>query len=397
MIIATLNALVAKSFLPLVADNIRDFDPIFAFLNAKDKIRKVPTIADIKVPIKKSRYTTGFYVPGSADTHTESDVLTHATASLVYASSKMAINKPLLDSITNASEAGYKAAEMTQNATTDLQDSISDSIYNGGANALTAITTIIDDVAAVGGINPLTTLGGSAFWKAHVNREWIGSKTGTIEIAVGSTTLTGTSTLFTSELVVGDTIKVTDNGETYIIASIGSDTAAVMVTAGITLEASSAYTALQEKTYSVADLLTAVSSTNTYKIQELLSLAVQATTKGKDKVDLILAGSSMYNVISTAVNSKIVPQGSPVVNELGFMNFTFMGVPIVYSSELDTDTILGINSKYLFLDIWKDRDCVLEPFKKSETLKDTVLGEILWAGALLTNNRRMNFKIDTSP
>lgn len=397
MVAATLNALVAKSFLPLVADNIRDFDPILAWMNAKDKIKKVATIADIKVPIKKSRYTTGFYVPGVADTHAESDVLTHATASIVFASAKMAINKPLLDSITKESEAGYKAEEMTKNATTDLQDSIADSIYNGGANALTAITTIIDDIASVGGIDPLITDGGSAFWKAHVNREWVGSKTGTLNVTATSKAVVGTSTLFTTELVVGDTIKVTDTGEEYVVAVITDNTHITLVTAVTTTDTSTAYTAYQQITYSVADLLTKTSGTDTYKIQELLNIAMQATTKGKDRPDLILAGQNMYNVIFSAVNSKIVQQGSKEVNELGFQNFFFNGVAIVYSSELDTDTIIGINSKYLFLDIWSQRDCVLEPFKKSETLKDTVLGEILWAGALLTNNRRMNFKINTTP
>jgi len=64
--------------------------------------------------------------------------------------------------------------------------------------------------------------------------------TGTVSTTTGDATVTGTGTLFLTELVVGDTIRVTDTSEVLKVLSIASNTSLEATTNASNNEASSA-------------------------------------------------------------------------------------------------------------------------------------------------------------
>lgn len=64
--------------------------------------------------------------------------------------------------------------------------------------------------------------------------------TGTVSTTTGDATVTGTNTLFLTELVVGDTIRVTDTSEVLKVLSIASNTSLEATTNASNNEASSA-------------------------------------------------------------------------------------------------------------------------------------------------------------
>ncbi len=68
------------------------------------------------------------------------------------------------------------------------------------------------------------------------------SKTGTIAVTTANTTVTGTSTLFTTEFAVGDIITDTDLGTSRIVTAIASDTSLTVNAVWGSIDASSAYT-----------------------------------------------------------------------------------------------------------------------------------------------------------
>jgi len=73
--------------------------------------------------------------------------------------------------------------------------------------------------------------------------------TGTIAVTSGSTTITGTGTLFTTELSVGSVLYVTDTGESQVVESISTDTSAIVGAAFSTTDASTAFTHRTTKEY----------------------------------------------------------------------------------------------------------------------------------------------------
>jgi hypothetical protein len=91
------------------------------------------------------------------------------------------------------------------------------------------------------------TLDGNVNTKANkslqiVGPNWKISATGTVTVTAGSNLLTGSGTSFTSDLVVGQDIKITATGESYRVASIFTATSARLTANVTTPAAGSAYT-----------------------------------------------------------------------------------------------------------------------------------------------------------
>lgn len=92
------------------------------------------------------------------------------------------------------------------------------------------------------------------------------TQTGTIAITATSTAIVGTNTLFTSELVAGDKIRVTSNNELLTVATVTDDTNIVLSAAASNTVASSAYELIREKTYALAN--TTIDNGNNIEIVE---------------------------------------------------------------------------------------------------------------------------------
>ena len=95
------------------------------------------------------------------------------------------------------------------------------------------------------------------------------TQTGTIATTATSTAVVGTNTLFTSELVAGDKIRVTSNNELLTVATVTDDTNIVLSAAASNTVASSAYELVREKTYALAN--TTIDNGNNIEVVEGLS------------------------------------------------------------------------------------------------------------------------------
>jgi len=92
------------------------------------------------------------------------------------------------------------------------------------------------------------------------------TQNGTIATTATSTAVVGTNTLFSSELVAGDKIRVTSNNELLTVATVTDDTNIVLSAAASNTVASSAYELVKEKTPSLAN--TTIDNGNNIEIIE---------------------------------------------------------------------------------------------------------------------------------
>ena len=95
-----------------------------------------------------------------------------------------------------------------------------------GLTPITLATTIRIDFVIGGEIDPTFVFNKVNTGNWHSASTWLQYRTGVAVFTEGQTTVTGTSTLFTSELVVGDRINSVSNptDPVMIVASIGSNT-----------------------------------------------------------------------------------------------------------------------------------------------------------------------------
>jgi|TARA_Y100000310_G_scaffold90528_2_gene87817 hypothetical protein len=108
------------------------------------------------------------------------------------------------------------------------------SVYKAGTNAGATATLL----AVSGKTIYLESISG--FNDAAAIIEVRNSLTGTIAITNTDATITGTGTAFTTELIVGDTIRHTDSAEVFIVDSITNDTSLEATVAASSTDASSA-------------------------------------------------------------------------------------------------------------------------------------------------------------
>lgn len=379
-----------------LTNQVMTSDPLFVRLAAKHKISFKPDATDLIFSVRRKAFAGGAYIPGSARTlSTNVDVITKLKFSMKF------IEKDLVaDQITvkswqseNAVKGGMK--DLTIALGDDLVDTATQHLYSQVANAIVPITTLISDSVACGGVDPLATDGASAWHKAHVVRKWTAALTGTVAVTAASKALSGTATAFLTELRVGDTVNITDTDENYVVSAIASDSAATLVCAVTTTDASSAFTAYQETTYTSTQLI--ATSGGTTLIEKLISQAMDDVNIGNDSIDFIVAGKNIYRLLKDALSGKQQISGNEKLASLGFKQVAIEGTPVVLSKILDEDTALGINTKHMKLEFMKDRYFKLGELKETETLSDSYLQECKTAWVLGTNKRNSHFRLNTTP
>jgi len=86
-----------------------------------------------------------------------------------------------------------------------------------------------------------------------------------------------------------------------------------------------------------------------------------------------------------------ISNGATTANA-GFINYTFMGKPLVYGNHVGTGLLFGLNMNYISLVVDSATDLITTPFI-TPTNQTVRVAYILWRGNLTTNNRRRHFKL----
>jgi hypothetical protein len=140
-----------------------------------------------------------------------------------------------------------------------------------------------------------------------------------------------------------------------------------------------------------------VVETNTTVLEQKLNNLINKTSNGSDRVKIIIAGSEIFNLLLYASNLKGIVRNNDYLARLGFVNFEFNGIPVVLSNLVGARVVYGLNTAYTKLKVIKDFNFSVSDFRVSETLANTYIANIDFGGALITNNRRMNFRLDATP
>lgn len=110
-----------------------------------------------------------------------------------------------------------------------------------------------------------------------------------------------------------------------------------------------------------------------------------------DHPTVIITTQSIYEFYES-VTQPSIRYGSTKEADAGFINLLFKGQPFTYDQYCDSGILYMLNENYLFLVIDSDTDFTTTPFVKP-TNQTAKTAQVLWAGALTTNNRRRHGKL----
>ena len=109
-------------------------------------------------------------------------------------------------------------------------------------------------------------------------------------------------------------------------------------------------------------------------------------TFGNDKPDVIFTTQSIYEFYEAAVQPIQRVQNTKVA-DLGFQNFTYKGVPLLFDRDCPSGEMYYINSEYITYVVHKDANMKTTPFVKP-TNQDARTAQILLQANITYNNRR---------
>lgn len=132
-------------------------------------------------------------------------------------------------------------------------------------------------------------------------------------------------------------------------------------------------------------------------INTYLNQAWSSTIRGSDKVDLILAGNAMWSLYMAFLQNlqRFVNVSTA---ELGFPSVKYQTADVVLDGgiggNLNTNTMLGLNTDFLFFRPHKDRNLVpLNPGKRYAVNQDSEVQLIGFAGQLTCSGQQFQFRL----
>lgn len=138
-------------------------------------------------------------------------------------------------------------------------------------------------------------------------------------------------------------------------------------------------------------------ATSSANIKTYLTRCIINTTRGNDKVKLMLGGATHYEALMSSMQA-IQRITEPKMAAAGFNNIEFEGVPYVLGGGVSfggetlvqTDLTYGINSKFLKLRVHKDAN--MEPLPEVQSInQDAKVQLIVWMGNMTTSAPKLSF------
>jgi len=109
-------------------------------------------------------------------------------------------------------------------------------------------------------------------------------------------------------------------------------------------------------------------------------------TDGADGPDLIITTTSLYSDFAGVLESKERLVDHKGTTQLGFTNFTYMGIPVVADSHCPSTWIFILNLSHIYFAVLKGQSFKAQPYRYAET-KDIYFTYIFWRGALAVDKR----------
>ncbi len=132
-------------------------------------------------------------------------------------------------------------------------------------------------------------------------------------------------------------------------------------------------------------------------INTYLNQAFSGTIRGTDKVDIILAGTNMWNLYLAFLQNlvRFVDVSSAA---LGFPSVKYQTADVVLDGgiggNMDTNTMIGLNTDYAFFRPHKDRNLVpLNPGKRYAVNQDAEVQLIGFAGQFTMSAQKLHFRL----
>ena len=133
--------------------------------------------------------------------------------------------------------------------------------------------------------------------------------------------------------------------------------------------------------------LTAGAST----ILSALNLSFLNTNRGKDIVDLVVAGNTYFSYFEGALqaNQRFMSAEKAIA---GFKAYEYKGARVVNDPNCSATRMYGLNSDYLFFRPYDRRNFTIGD-RKDSINQDAYLYPVLWAGNLTAASRKRHFVI----
>lgn len=138
-------------------------------------------------------------------------------------------------------------------------------------------------------------------------------------------------------------------------------------------------------------------ATSSSNIKTYYNYCINSTTRGKDKVKLLLAGQSHYEALQGAMQAIQIVQKADSA-DAGYNSLSYMGIPVEMGggvnfggqSLVQTDLTYGINTKFTKINVHKDAD--MEPLPQTQSLnQDAEVKLIVWMGNMTFSAPKLNF------
>lgn len=138
-------------------------------------------------------------------------------------------------------------------------------------------------------------------------------------------------------------------------------------------------------------------ATNVGNIKDYLTYCIINTTRGVDRVKLLLMGSTHYRLLMGAMQS-IQRITDPKMASAGFTGIEFEGIPTVMGggvsfggeSLVQDDLTYGLNTEFLKMRVHKDAN--MEPLPEVQSINQDAKVQItVWMGNMTSSAPRLNF------
>lgn len=137
--------------------------------------------------------------------------------------------------------------------------------------------------------------------------------------------------------------------------------------------------------------------TSSSNIKTYYNYCINSTTRGTDRVKLLLAGQTHYQALQGAMQAIQIVTDTKTA-EAGYQNLIYEGIPVVMGGGVDfggqslvqTDLTYGINTRYTKVQVHKDAD--MEPLPETQSLnQDAKVKLMVWMGNMTFSAPRLNF------
>lgn len=161
-----------------------------------------------------------------------------------------------------------------------------------------------------------------------------------------------------------------------IISTVPGTTPATL--AGITMSGNSWWENKVKASSGMADL---------YLLSDMRNLFYTLIAEGGGGPDLFITSQNVFEWYESQLEARhmIVDQK---MADAGFQNFTYKGVPMVWSHRLDADKIYMLNTRYIFLVIERSENFVMTKWKDIPQQVEDYVAQIYATLNFITNNRR---------